>query len=98
MQIVIGGKGGKLMGLCWTPAQLTDLDSFSNGDQVPLDLPLGTIPRPPHLGGKGVRAWEFHQKVVVEDKSASVLLITCHPEMFSHLFISLEHCIRVVCL
>ena len=44
MQIVIGGEGGKLMGLCWTPAQLTDLDSFLEGDQVPLDLPLGTVP------------------------------------------------------
>ena len=69
MQIVIGGKGGKLMGLCWTPAQLTDLDSFLEGDQVPLDLPLGTVPRPPHLEGEGVRAWEFHQMVVVEDKA-----------------------------
>ena len=45
--------------------------AFSSGDQVPSDLPLETVPRPPHLEGEEVRAWEFHQMVVVEDQSAS---------------------------
>ena len=46
--------------------------AFSSGDQVPSDLPLETVPRPPHLEGEEVRAWEFHQMVVVEDQSASL--------------------------
>ena len=45
--------------------------AFSSGDQVPSDLPLETVPQPPHLEGEEVRAWEFHQMVVVEDQSAS---------------------------
>ena len=52
--------------------------AFSSGDQVPSDLPLETVPRPPHLEGEEVRAWEFHQMVVVEDQSASLGLAAVH--------------------
>ena len=46
---------------------------------LPTVLPLETIPQLPHLEGEGVRAWGFHQMVVVEDKSASLTSPTVSP-------------------
>jgi len=60
MQLMLDDKGVRGWGALDASA-LTDLDCFLKGDRVPSDLPLGTVPQPPHLEGEGVRAWESHQ-------------------------------------